>query len=41
MPENSAFATFTGLPPPVVPSLLQLIENNNVNDNNVIRIFLE
>ena len=27
--------------PPVVPSLLQLIENSNVNDNNVIRNVLK
>ena len=43
VPENSAFPTFAGLPPPppVVPLLLQLIENSNINDNNVIRNVLK
>ena len=43
VPSNSASPTLAGLPPPppVVPSLLQLIENSNVNDNNVIRNVLK
>ena len=43
VPENSAFPTFAGLPPPppVVPLLLQLMKNSNINDNNVIRNVLK